>query len=109
MVISFAQLKTPPEYDIPPESPQGGGVQNVDQWVASMQCGKSIIRHLDVTVLCDQFFLVTLPAGTNEAFWVFIHKTAERLLTFNPFWSRGADGNILKFEQGWVRFEKPSK
>jgi len=84
-----------------------------ESWVASMECGDTIIRLLNVTVTCDQFFFVTLPAHPADAFWVFVHKAAERLLTFNPIWSRNNKKNVQqeevltkKFDGGWVRFEK---
>lgn len=60
------------------------------------------LRLFDLILI---FFLGTFGIG----FWIFYHKEAERLLTFNPYYAKDQNGSYLWFSKGWMRFRKQDK
>jgi hypothetical protein len=70
--------------------------------------------------LTDHFFLIkgmisfpifkeprlTFSGAFGIGFWIFYHREAERLLTFNPYYSKDQEGHYMWFQRGWMRFMK---
>jgi len=77
----------------------------IDKWVCHIRCD----QHKTMAVqqfefLTDHFFIVKGAFGLG--FWIFYHREAERLLTFNPYYAKDLEGQYIWFSRGWMRFMK---
>lgn len=76
-----------------------------DKWVCHIRCDKhKTMAVQQFEFLTDHFFVVKGAFGIG--FWIFYHREAERLLTFNPYYSKDQEGHYMWFNRGWMRFMK---